>query len=197
MTITTQTRSIILQFGSLWHAVLFSFATMAESVYAHMTTERSAAGTPFYPDSDDQEAVSYEAPDEWTQAGGKRIEAGNILRHAQAVAGSDWSVVTLALSDNHAERWVATQSPAIRIAARIDAPVVYVRAVCRRWGEKQFNKRHAGAVSREYRIAYTSTVAGLIKLSGKSENTERQRRSEIYSILNAGFNTAKKKMDSA
>jgi len=160
-----------------------------------MTSERSIAGTPVYLDSDETEAISYESPDEWKQSGGTRIEAGNILRHAQKVAGKDWAIVTLALSDDHAERWVATESPAIRIAARIDAPVPYVRAVCRRWGEKQFNKRHKGAESREYRIGYTTTVAGLVGLHGMNRNIERESRSEIYSILNAGFSTAKKKMD--
>jgi len=195
--IERNTRAIVAQFGSWWHAVLFAFDAMSQSVFPRATTERRLAGEPVYPDSDEVDAISYDDPDEWRQAGGKRIVAGRILKHAETITGADWSIVTLALHDDPVDRGLAMAGVGNRIAEKLNLPRVYTQAVCRRWGEKRFNKRHEGAVSREYRISHYDTVAELQAMLGASEATEWKRRAEITELLEASFIQAKDRLDQA
>lgn len=190
-------RATVDQFGSWWHAVLFSFSVMSESVFPAMTAERRIAGTPVYPGSDETEAINYDDPAEWRQAGGKRIEAGRILQHAEQITHPDWPVITLAMHDNKHERSISAATIADRLVKQLHVPHNYAMAVCIRWGEKRFNRRHAGAVSREYRLTHTDTVDDLIKKSGWAEQKERMKRSEIIEILEQSFSDAKSRLDNA
>jgi len=186
---------IIDSMGGMWCAVRRSFGVMSGSIMPRMTAERRLAGEPTYPDSDEIDAITYDKPDEWKQEGGQRIVSSKILRHAEIITGADWSAVTLALHDNRIDRGLAEAALGKRIAQQTGWPQLYCQYVCKRWGETRFKDRYKGAVSIEYRIPYTHSVAELIELSGVSERTEIKRRSAIETILIDMFNAAKERID--
>ena len=187
--------NIIESMGGLWHAVCRSMSVMAGSVLPNMTSERRLAGEPVYADSDDIDAVSYSPPEEWKQAGGHRIVSSQILKHAEVITGADWSAITLALHDDSVDRGLAEAALGMRIAKKTGWPRTYCQYICKRWGESRFKERYKGAVSIEYRIPYSHTVEELISLSGVSERTEIKRRSEIQTMLNDTFNSARDRLD--
>jgi len=178
-------------FGSWWIASIRALGILSGSVYPRETVERRLGGAPVYigDESDHQDEI-ITTNHEWKQAGGSRIVASKIISHAESLVGHRWQAVVLAYCDDHAERAKAAKEYGMMMSAYSLYSPDYCICVCNRWGEKRFMHRYEGAVSREYRIAYSHTVADLIKLSGKGERTEIKRRSEIMQWLNDDLSVA-------
>lgn len=193
--VSTNIRSIVLTMGSWWTAVIRAFAILSGSVYPAATMERRLGGEPHYDGEDDQqEAINYDQPAEWKQAGGARVVAGLIKKHAEKLIGGDWPVVALRLSEDEAERRVAIGFLKIRMAERTGCNIDYASAVCYRWYEKKYITHHKETLSREFKINHYMTVTELIQLSGWGQRKERETRSEIYTVLDDAFSSAKKRL---
>ena len=186
--------NIINSMGGMWCAVRRSIDVMSGSLMPRMTAERRLTGAPVCVDDKDMDAIT-DPPAEWAQDGGRRIVSSKILKKAEMITGANWSAVTLALHDNEIDRGLAESALGMRISQQTDWPRLYCQYVCKRWGERRFMKRHKGAVSPEYRIKHTHSVAQLIELSGVSERTEIKRRSAIESILYEAYTTAMERLD--
>jgi len=181
-----QTDEIVAEhFGNWRIATIRALGILSGSVYPRETVERRLGGAPVYigDESDNQDEI-ITTNHEWKQAGGARLVASKIISHAESLTGHKWPAIVLAYSDDHAERAKAAHAAGGMMSAYSDYEHDYCTCVCNRWGEKRFMHRHDGAVSREYRIKYSHTVADLIKLSGKSERTEIKMRSEVMQWIN-------------
>jgi len=186
------TAEIVIEHYGTWRiATISAFGILSGSVYPRETVERRLGGAPVYVgnESDHQDEILTDSY-EWKQAGGSRIVASKIIAQAESLVGRKWQAVVLAYSDNHTERAKAAAIAGKMAARRLSSNMDYCVCVCNRWGEQRFMHRHAGAVSREYRIEYSHTVAELIKLSGKSERPEIKMRSAIMQWLNDDLTAA-------
>jgi len=188
---------IIDSLGGLWIATIRSFGIMSGSIYPGMTVERRMSGEPQYRgdegDAQAQEAI-YQGQDEWRQAGGNRIVASKIMRKARHITGDCWSAVVLSLSDEEFERNKACFTLAHKISGNT---LAYNGAVARRYGEDSYMQRHKGAVSREYRISYSNTIAELIEMHPQQRDKERQARAEVIAKINDMFHRGKERLENA
>jgi len=189
-------QDIVESMGGWWIATLYSIDTMGQSVYPAMSSERRLAGEPVY-HGDEGEAGKHDAisngdQPEWCKAGGRRIIAGNVLSSAEKIVPRYWPVVILALHDVQGERDKAAHYMAGNIAGRLGVNSGYVFSVCRRWGIMQFNRRHAGAVSVEYRLKYVESISDLQTILGYKKQKELETRSDIFSLLESSLSSAKK-----